>query len=175
MLDEIYLYLHALIQLGQNEEYREKVCRILREYESVLTSLMPQLCYNKLRYISILSQLYNLTGSDCVKTHIKAISITIKSEEIINDLKVKDLRNQEGFLFRWFILQNICKNNFIEEDIKHLLNECYSEKKDAICDALTALINQAKEDAQFKKLLRIKEFVKLGNEMFLITEGRNYF
>lgn len=175
MLDEIYLYLHALIQLGQNEEYREKVCRILREYESVLTSLMPQLCYNKLRYISILSQLYNLTGSDCVKTHIKAISITIKREEIINDLKVKDLRNQEGFLFRWFILQNICKNNIIEEDIKHLLNECYSEKKDAICGALTALINQAKEDVQFKKLLRIKEFVKLGNEMFLITEGRNYF
>lgn len=175
MQDEVYLYLHALIQLGLNDEYNEKVCRILGEYESVLTSLMPQLCYNKLRYISVLSKICALTGSDCIRTYIRAISATLKKEEIISDLKVKDLRNQEGFLFRWFILQNACNNSLLGEDVILLLNECYNEKQDAIRESLTDLIGQVKEDMEFRRLPRLKEYARLGNELFQITEGRNYY
>lgn len=175
MQDEIYLYLHALIRLGLNDEYNEKVCRILSEYESVLTSLMPQLCYNKLRYILVLSKIYALTGSDCIRTYIRAISATLKKEEIISELKVKDRRSQEGFLFRWSILQNACNNSLLGEDVILLLNDCYNEKQDAIRESLAELVAKVKEDVKFKRLPHLKEYVRLGNELFQITEGRYYY
>lgn len=168
IIDSNYLYLNLLASMIKIDLFSNKVKRILKEYESILVSLIPQLSYNKLLYIITLYRINSTLNSDKISKHIVSIADSLDYKLLINDFKSSDFRKNTGAVSRLLILKyfiNYCKldNGLLGTDLLDCLREnennfiCYINKK----------INMIED---VNDLLQLKEFSRQGFEMLLLRK-----
>ena len=121
LLDYNYLILNTLVELAKNEVFNQKAKRMLREYEQILISIVPQLCYNKLLYIITLSRINSILKSNKIQRHIKAILISITDDELLDEFNSNNMNFCAGAIGELLILKYISRDQlYIDDNLSYI-------------------------------------------------------